>query len=433
MGARWWHEGTAEVSRRQAVFGLLTLPAIMTAACGQARSPTAPELTFEVRNAFEMQRAYGWDFGARGEALVFDGESTQAFDRSALTRLSDDLGPSDPRNRPYYDPTLFESPTALPTSAAVDDAESGGVQPLSEVLVPIFTPEMDDAFRAGKALATLLDPATIAAPLALRAVNMIVIVDLPGPEAVAFAAGASEVLDPVFIFGNWPHPFGVVASHLTLAAAAYYQPLFTRTRAVRAARATSTHPHAQPMFVLDRWRLAPYVDDATEFDNRYMAKVPSADALVARGTKDVLYICLSPDDRRELPDLMDDFLAYVGEQLTLHLVPVIAFHRDLDPAEIDDGVVYYGGKKVEHPTFWTDWPTPSDPSQDQEDVRLYIPIGEATDYSFGLPYGGGARRRPAGFGTIPVAIELETGAVVGTRANIIRSGTWNRTSGWGGG
>jgi hypothetical protein len=411
------------------MLGLLSLGATTLVACGEARSPAAPELTFEVRDSLEMQRQYGWDFGARGEPLVFDGESEQPFDRSVLPRLIEDLSPSDGRNRPFYDPTLFESPRALPSSNALDDDEQGSFEPLQNVLVPIFTPEMDDAFRAGKSYATLVDTGTISPAFAAKAAHMVTFVDLPGPEAVAFAAGASEVLDPVFIFGNWPHPFGVVASHLTLAAAAYYQPLFARNRAARAARGKP----AQPLFVLDRWRLAPYVDDARLFDNRYMARIPDSENLLVRGTKDVLYICLSPDDRQELPDLMDDFLGYAADGMTLHLVPVIAFHRDLDPNEADDGIVYYGGKPREHPTFWADWPTRSDPSQDQEDVRLYFPIPEATDYSFGSPHAGGARRRPFGFGTVPVAIVVETGAVVGTRVSVARSGTWNRTSGGSGG
>jgi len=71
---------------------------------------------------------------------------------------------------------------------------------------------MQNAYRAGKALASLfagVPPHTM------------VIVDLPGPEAMAFAAGMAELFDPCFTFENWPHPRGVVPAHLTLAAAAF--------------------------------------------------------------------------------------------------------------------------------------------------------------------------------------------------------------------
>src|SRR5207248_1309850 len=86
--------------------------------------------------------------------------------------------------------------------------------------------------------------------------------DVQGPTSVAVAAGMAPGFDPVFVLDNWPHPLGVVPSHLTLGAVLYYRPLFMRLRGSRTGR-------APPVFVLDRNRLARYTDEETQFDNRY--------------------------------------------------------------------------------------------------------------------------------------------------------------------
>ena len=40
--------------------------------------------------------------------------------------------------------------------------------------------------------------------------DVALVLDLPGPEAVAVAAALAPCFDPVFVFDNWPHPLGVV-------------------------------------------------------------------------------------------------------------------------------------------------------------------------------------------------------------------------------
>src|SRR5271170_5569626 len=82
-------------------------------------------------------------------------------------------------------------------------------------------------------------------PMPRQPAGAMVVVDLPGPEAVAFAAGAASAFDPVFALDNWPHPRGVVPAHQTLAAAAYCQPLFAR-------RASGSAAPRWPLLVLDR-------------------------------------------------------------------------------------------------------------------------------------------------------------------------------------
>lgn len=411
IGARWWQESLAtQVPRRQAMAGLLALGGVMavvatagTATFLLAGGPSAPDFSFEPRGALDMQKEFGWDFGAVGEKLVFDGQSTQAFERSALARMVDDLGPSEPRYAPYFVPTLFQSPSALPTTPPT---ESGFV-PLKDALVPISTPAMDTAFEQGKALASLLDRKDP------RAIDVSVVVDLPGPEAVAFAAGASSVLDPVFLFDNWPHPRGVVPAHQTLAAAAYYQPMFAKAKAARP-------KGARPLFVLDRKRLASYSDDASQFDNRHVARLPSAANLGALGTKTLLYVAPNAVERTELDDLVDDFLALGPAKVAIKIVPATAFERG---SADGTSAFFYGGTKARHAAFWTDWSAPPS-GLSTNDVQSYTPTPRQTPFSGETPTG--TRPRPTGFGMIPVAIAVGTGVVLGAKLN--RNGSWNRTT-----
>jgi hypothetical protein len=349
-----------------------------------------PEVTFEPRAALDMQKEFGWSFGATGEPLVFDGQSSQPFDRTALARMPTDFAPIDPRYAAFFVPTLFQASTAMPKTTLKEDAP---FTPLSEALVPVFTPAMEIAFGRGAAFASLMDE---------HAKDLAVIVDLPGPIAVAFAAGAASVLEPIFTFDNWPHPRGVVPAHVTLAAAAYYQPLFARMRGSRAV------DRARPMFVLDRQRLAPYTDDAAQFDNRHVARVPTARALGALGVKDVLYVTPTAIDKKELDDLVDDFLALSAAKMSMHVMPATAF-GDAPPYP-------YGGQEATHRRFWHDWAQPES-ELTSNDVQPLVPTPRATSFSAGA--------RPTGFGMVPVAVAA--GVVLGARLS--RSGSWNRGSG----
>ena len=89
MGAGWWQQSLADtqspMSRRQAinlalgagaaVVGVGALVAIL----GQSE----PDAELERRTSLDMQRMYGWSFGAAQESVTFDGISTRPFDRSA--------------------------------------------------------------------------------------------------------------------------------------------------------------------------------------------------------------------------------------------------------------------------------------------------------------------------------------------------------------
>ena len=264
VGARWWQKSLDDPMPRRRALTVLVLAGGAVAALGAvfaiggaiSASDDSPSFEWQRRRAIDLQRTFGWDFGAVNEPLVFDGEVTQPFDRSAIATLANDLAPGDPRYVPFSVTTLFEAPAAHATEVPAQDAASAG--PLLGVLRPIHTPAMDAAYERGVAFTKFAR--------ANGGKKAAVIVDLDGPAAVAFAAGASSAFDPVFLFDNWPHPRGVVPSHQTLAAAIYYQPLFAKARRSGAGR--------PPMFVVDRQRLAAYADETNQFDNRYFARMP---------------------------------------------------------------------------------------------------------------------------------------------------------------
>ena len=121
---------------------------------------------------------------------------------------------------------------------------------------------------------------------------------------------------------------GVVRAQETLSAAAYYQPLFAEAK--RKAD-TALRP---PMFVLDRRRLTPYTDDATQFDNRYVAKLPlTAAEMRALGADHVLYVLPARIGAGvELDDLNDELVVYASGG-----VDVKALHKLPDELSWDEG------------------------------------------------------------------------------------------------
>ncbi|KYG04761.1 hypothetical protein BE21_44940 [Sorangium cellulosum] len=433
VGARWWHKGLAEApkdaSRRNAILvalGAVGLAGFAAALAVAADGCSEDDHEVQRKRALDMQRTFGWSFGAAQESVTFDGESKKPFDQAAIARMATELRPADEAMRAYYVPALFESPSAVPTLVAQGDPAP--ITPLGSVLRPIFTPAMERAYRSGKALASLLLAARTAGGLRR---DIAVIVDLDGPESVAFAAGAAEAFDPVFTFDNWPHPRGVVKAHQTLAAAAYYQPLFAR-------------PHPGPratMFILDRQRLSPYSDDAAQFDNRHVARLPSADTLWDRGVRYVLYVVPTEADTTETDDLNDDLVAYRMRQLHVAMMAASVFAPDPAEARPADAAEdwpphYYGGSAASHGWFWVDYPwgAPPRPAPVEPAVRRpgkgYAPMVRATPFSSGGA-AGGTPPVPDGFGTVPVVVALGTGAILG--AALSRSGSWNRASGGYGG
>ena len=431
IGASWWQasldELGASLTRRRAiglalgaggaVVGFGALIALIAHGCSEQDEPEVLR-----KKSLEMQVTYGWNFGAPQESVTFDGVSTLPFDRSALTRLASDLRPRSARYTGFYTPTLFESPSARPLSSFVDEPET--IVPLDQVLMPIFTPSMRRAYRQGEALASLVAEQSLSTAL--------VIVDLDGPESVAFAAGASEALEPIFTFGNWPHPRGVVKAHRTLSAAAYFQPLFAKAQQ-RGARPA--------LVVLDRQRSSPYRDDATQFDNRYLPLVPTPAALWQWGVSHVLYVTQGPVDR-ESPDLNQTFLAYQATDIEVKLVSADAFAPQSGvPQEVDNGSLlvptntrvryFYGGNPSTHNYFWHDYPWSKKPTAAAVEPNTSRP-GRSYHAVADGPSVHPQSLAGTALGTVAMAVSRQSGRIMGPLLN--RNGSWNRSDGsYGGG
>ena len=263
----------------------------------------APDVAMQ--QALDQQESTGWNTGAEWQPLVFTGARDTdiaggARWRDEMSMLAARLAPAGGRWLPYYNPTLFQS---LETLRNAD---------LRAAVRPIFTHEMWLAWRRADALRSLLTQG------GRCRTDVALVLDLPGPESIAAAAALSPCLDPVFAFANWPHPLGVVPAHQTLAASLYFLPSFEADRPRRPA-------NVAPMFVLDRNRLAQYVDDAGQFDNRYLAGLPPVEALRSAGIRHILYV--TPDDQvtLESDDLNDDLVAIDGGGVDVKMLALSDF------------------------------------------------------------------------------------------------------------
>ncbi|HVR61078.1 MAG TPA: hypothetical protein VMU50_04220 [Polyangia bacterium] len=334
IAGAWWRLSLCPPPPALAWAGIGVIGAGPTG-CAQllARTPPGPG------SALAEQQAEGWAVGGQGGTLQFpDAQDADAAGsttwRDDLPTLAAALAPLSPRWRAFYSPTLFQS-----LQAPRNDDLRATVQ-------PIFSPAMAVAARRGDALLSLF----LGPDGACRADTALVI-DLPGPEAVALAAALVHCFDPVFFFDNWPHPYGVVPAHLTLAAALYHRPVFERAYATRA-------DGAPPMFVLDRQRLLPYVDDASQFDNRYWARLPSPGALASAGIRHLVYV--TPNDAivTEADDLNDDLVAIDRMGIPVRMLAMSDFQPDgADPttplaAADPTATFYFGGSPDTQRWFW---------------------------------------------------------------------------------
>lgn len=389
VGARWWHQGLldeeAKMTRRTAMVGLATAAGVVAAIGGLAgiAAMSGPEPTqLAHRDALVMQRVYGWDFGARGVPLAFDGKSTLPFNRNDIALLPALMTPAPGPFAKYHVPTLLESLTAAPAARLPDPGDGGppidGVpfRKLYEVIEPIHTGPMDEAYQAGEQLARL----------ALSQPGLGVVVDMGGPMAIAFAAGAAAAFEPVFLLDNWPHPKAVVPSHVALAALAYFQPRF--------AQAKKTRTNAPPLFVLDRNRLSPYAEDSQLFDNRYYAKMPKLSSLSKDGIKTLLYVVATPLMLPEPDDLNPIFAQPKAE------------------TGIDVRAVALADLRVDLPTFWGKGAPEAGAPE----------LTNAHHHQFHLR----ALAPPPSFSKVPVIVSA-SGLIIS--AALDRSGSMNRFSG----
>lgn len=440
IGARWWQKQlvTAEpdaVTRRSALRTVLIVGAALgglgliiglaTKDKDEGPGDQGPLPTPTPKPMLAVQQEYGWNFGARAQALTFDGLATTVFDPTTVKTLVDDATPANARYLPFWSPTLFQSATATPTKTAEADGPDP-FHPLQDVLQPVHNVAMDSAFARGRALALAL----------AKVPDVAVIVDLPGPEAVAFAAGMAGLFDWVFAFENWPHPRGVVPSHHTLAAALYYQPLFRRKRAEATGK--------PPVIVLDRARLTDYVSEATQFDNRWTAKLPLTANLDALKIKRVLYVTPQETDTTEMDDVNDDVIAWAAGGIDVRMVGATSFAPCLSKSvampsdDVTTEPFCYGGSVDTDAQFLIDYPwvenapKPKSPRTILGGARVWRPKPRVSTYSAGKVTTAAAKPRPTNFGTVPVMIAVGTGAYLGWRYHT-RNGSWNRAPVYGGG
>lgn len=408
VGARWWNESLVrraaqgDVGRRAALQTMATVGALsiagLTGACVLGVVALSDDESEQRRDpSLSAQRRFGWDLGARHEMLRMQLLSrNEPFDTAALAR---DLTPITWRH--VYQPTLLDAPDARPTENLGE--ETLPFRPLRSVLIAGVPVGIERLIGAGIGLARIF---------AGRNARTAVVVDLSGPESVAFAAGAAQVFEPVLAIGNWPHPRGVVASQLTLATALQCHRYFFDARAAR------PQP-APPLFVLDRDRLAPPLNDE-QFDNRFLAQLPSAATLRAGGIERVLYVVPYGDGVPELDDLNEDFIGYVAAGIEVRALAAGSFMLS------NDGLYRYGGSAEMEEGFWLTYPW-SQPAAGSTmalvDPRAgaYQPARRVTSFSRARP--------PVGFGT--VALVVSGAAVLG--AAFDRRGSWHRAGSFGGG
>jgi hypothetical protein len=436
LGARWWnesfqafHQGPRRRDLLRAVplmfGGGIAALAVGAAICSGDDDDDSAGISLD---AIDLQRREGWNAGERDRTLNFAALSTDVRGQSNWMERMPALAPllePDPHLRTLAVPTLFQ---------ALSDPAN---QSLRQVMRPVHAVEADGVFARGQALRGLTEQPDAPKDLAL-------IIDLPGPLAVALAAAMATRFCPVFTFDNWPHPLGVVPSHLTLGACLYYLPVFIEAR-------MSRPQPSLPMFVLDANRLAPYRDQAGQFDNRYVAPVPSAGSLRAAGVKRVLYI--RPDDRSltELDDLNGDFVAWQQAGIDVRALPLSDFTTgDLQFASRPDagatvartahgggGHYYYGGHTFHHLLFWRSYgygvgPAPSrrlrtpPPPARLSGATSYRPSFRPTVFASRAIGGvaGVGKQKPSGFGRVSVRMNSSGRlTAIGSR----RSGSFGRS------
>jgi hypothetical protein len=412
---------------------------------------TRDDTTEVDQDSLELQRNSGWNVGSEEKRLTFTGAQTVDSQGSANWRRYLDQSmmlnayqPKSAQWMPFFVPTLIQS-------LQFDSLRSQ--------MSPILTPDMQEAYGRGQ---------SIAQDFLANAENRgetAIIVDVPGRVAVGFAAGLADAMRLVPTFDNFPHPLGVTPSHETLAAMLYYA-------ADVEAKQQQAPNDAPPLFLLDSQRLAPYVDADTQFDNRYLAKLPTAQKFQEAGIKSLIYI--TPDRTRteELDDLNETFVEYKTGGINTAMLPLSDFVRAQDGAAQTGGSggsfdsnsgsrYYYGGSPATHiwffysypfyrpsPAFATRYPGAPSLSTGRAPALAppvtpprYAPVPRPTMFSgsrMGSSTGSGVgRSKPSGFGRSTVRV-APSGGVVGTRAgrsgyySPSRSGSFGRGGGYSG-
>jgi hypothetical protein len=392
-----------------------------------------PEVPYD---SLELQRKEGWNVGSTDRSLAFDGSSAtdsrgktlSGYDPNYLISV---YQPRDPQWQPFFVPTLIQSLSQLS---------------LNSQMRPIYTRQMADTYQRGEALRNLISQAP-------NANQTLIISELPGPQSIALGAAMADTATLVPVFDNWPHPLGVVRSHETVGAMIYYAGEIDEKR-------SKLKENAPAMLLLDSNRLAQVANQDTQFDNRYLAKLPPTDQLKKSGIQQVIYVVKDQTQTQELDDINDDLVEWQKNGINVRMLPLSEFKQSTEPAPatmagstapVTHHSYHYGGsplmawwffshygygypREVYTPRDGRNVPIPRPASRPTFDPPNYRPTSRPTIFNstrIGGPSGGVGKSRPTGFGRTSVRVSND-GRVTGTRPG--RSGSYGRSGGgWFGG
>ena len=386
-------------------------------------------------DSFALQKKEGWNVGSTDKSLNFEGSSLTDSRGNGLTGFDPNYlisvyQPRDPKWQPFFVTTLIQSLSQ---------------QSLSGQMKPVFTGQMRETYERAQALRNLISQATDPS-------QTLIISDLPGAQSVALGAAMADTAQVVPVFDNWPHPLGVVRSHETLGAMAYYAGEIDEKR-------SKLKENSPAILLLDSNRLTAYTDQDTQFDNRYLAKLPPADQLKQRGVQQVIYLVKDESQKEELDDINEDLVEWQKQGINVRMLRLSEFKPVEEPTQATVAGTttttvqrhyYYGGSPWGSWWFYNHYgygypreviiyrdgrsvPIPRPTTRPTFDPPTYRPTSRPTVFS-GSRIGGASgvgKTRPSGFGRTSVRMSSD-GHVTGTRSG--RSGSYGRSGGgWFGG
>jgi hypothetical protein len=392
------------------------------------------------KDSLDLQRSEGWNVGSTDKTIsLYYTQSEDSLKRKDWTdfrdpnRLIAALQPASSAWQPYFVPTLMQSLAQ---------------ESLRSKIEPIINGDMQAAYGRAQALGELIAQSE-------NPGQTLIVADLKGDDAVAFGAALAGKMHIVPVFDNWPHPLGVVPSHQTLGA------MFFHAREIEEKKG-QTPAQAPAVLLLDSNRLNAYKDEENQFDNRYMAKVPSADELKKRGVANVMYVVKDDTVKEELDDLNDEFVEWQKQGINVKMLRLSEFKPSNEtlasgtPATgtgagtstVVRNNYYYGGSPFYHWWFYNhyfyrpyptviisrggyNYPLSRPTTPPPFNPPAYRPVSRQTMFS-GSRVGarsGVGRTRPTGFGR--TSVRTSGGRVTGVRSG--RSGSYGRSGGWFGG